>query len=214
MTSEQLDLIQRVLGRDKDVQKAVLDAEKTIKKLRDERLLCGRDVKDLRAKFNVPEYRALVNYENEEPDDIKAIKAKMIDDNDAVSRLNSASLANEMADQYISTIQTVKVKDPEILSHLNEAIELLKSKKADLDDIKDRIAAIHTHNSIIQSKLDAAKQRNELIEKAKSLTADRQLLAQKEAKYGRKATAKAPVRFKIRLRRSATYPNNNNNEQQ
>jgi len=181
--AEQIRLIQGVLGRDKDVQQAIADAEATMKKLREERLLCGRDVKDLRAKFNVPEYRALVNYENEEPVDIAAIEAKKIDPTDSMKDLNRASLANEMADQYISTIATFKIKDPQIVDHLDKAVELLKSKKTDLSAINNHISEINKLNAIVALDLTAAQLRNEMIEKAKSLTADRALLAQKEAEY-------------------------------
>lgn len=180
---EQVDFIKSILMADAEVKQAIDEAAALEKKLRDERVLVGRKVKDLQARFNVPEYRALFVYENEEPVDVAAIEAKLVDVADIRNQIGLAVNANDMADQYIHVLSTVKVKDLEIKGHIDAAVKLLCDKKVDTTALTEKLQNNVVHNIAVKEEIGAANIRNANIERAKALTADRKELADAEAEY-------------------------------
>jgi predicted ATP-dependent endonuclease of OLD family len=181
--AEQIQLIQSILGNDKEVQAEIDKANATIKTIREERLLLGREVKDLKAKMLVPEYRALVNYVGEEPVDLDALALGYVDVTKEQAELNNAMRRNMVADNYIQTLANVQVQDAEIKHHIDEAVRLLAEKRVDVQPIEKRIADATVINEAISDEVENGRRRNALIEQAKGLAADKANLAEKEAKY-------------------------------
>lgn len=167
---EQLAYIQEIIGKDDGVAAAIKQVEENIKKLTEERLMTGRQKRDLEAKMNVPEFRALVNYVGEEPDDLELIRAKKVD----VTALNAeyikADRVNTAADNHIATLRSIVVIDAEINKGIDAVVALFEAKKVDVTELKTQIETADETNAKIDTELEEARKRNELIKKSVEFT--------------------------------------------
>lgn len=167
---EQLSYIQEIVGKDNDVAAKIKQVEEEIKRLTEERLMTGRQKRDLEAKMNVPEFRALVNYVGEEPDDLELIRAKKID----VTALNAeyikAEKVNTAADNHITTLRSIVVMDTDITESISNVISLFAAKKIDVTELKKQIETADETNKNIDVELEEARKRNDLIKKSVEFT--------------------------------------------
>ena len=179
----QVEFLQSIMGSDESYKQAIRENEERIKTLTEERLLVGREKRDLEAKLLVPEFRALVNYLNEEPEDLQAIAAKAIDTSKMQSELANSMLINNTADHYIATLSSIKTKDDEINTALQSLIKKFEAKKIDAAHLQAEILNAEAHNFVVEQELREAERRNEKIEQAKELKATEERIVELNKLY-------------------------------
>lgn len=179
----QIEFLQAIMESDSAYRNALVENENLIKQYTEERLIIGRQKRDLVAKLNVPEFRALVNYVDEPLVDLAQIAAKRIDTTELIQRINQATATNAMADHYIQTLAAIKVKDENIMGSLAALIQLFEAKKIDIAQTSAELKRAEAHNDAIEADLLEAKKRNEKIEQAKELVNDKKEIDRLSAEW-------------------------------
>lgn len=168
---EQMAFIQGIIGTDGQTAKAIEDIKKRVKQLREDRLLKGREKKDLEAKMNVPEFRMLVNYVGEQPIDIDALKAKKTDTLELERQKAAADPTNQRIDNVKTTLATLRsAKDEQINAKIDELIALYEKHRINTEDIDKKLAAAKEENTRIDAEIKEAEDRNKLITKSVEYT--------------------------------------------
>lgn len=180
---EQVQMIQQVIGKGGGVQEYIDTVQANVKKLREERLLTGREVKDYEAKMQVPEFRALVNYVDEPLVDLEAIKAKLVDIGDLFDKKSKADTINNYADEQILKLSTIRVDDAEINDLLKKLILAFEMKKVDTASLIRKISEVDSINAAVEEELEQARRRNANIEKSKEFKAVKEAIAEKKLAY-------------------------------
>ena len=170
---KQIEFLQSIMESDAEYKNAIIENEALIKQYTEERLVIGRQKRDLESKFNVPEFRALVNYIGEPPVDIISIRSKLIDTADILHKIAQANSSNTAAEYYIRTLQSIKVKDADITEALSSLIQLFDAKKIDIAQIKAELKEVDASNALVEGELHEAAIRNKKIEQAKELEKDK-----------------------------------------
>jgi len=172
--NEQVQYIQQIVGKDGEVTETIRQIEEKVKELTQERLLTGRQKRDLEAKMNIPEFRALVNYVGEPKIDLETIKEKKVDVTALNAEYTRAQLVNNTADTHIATLRGIAVKDAEILAALEAAIKLFESKKVDTTELHGKIENADKINAAVDNELEEARRHNEYIDKSVEYTQAKQ----------------------------------------
>lgn len=168
--AEQLEQIQKIVGKDSGVEEHIKQVEANVKLLTEDRRLKGRDKKDLENKMNDSDFRKLVNYVGEKPADIEEIRSKKVDVTALNSEYTKSELINSTAEAHISTLKGIVVLDAEINTSIKSVISLFEAKKVDTTELKKKIDSADETNAKIEKELDEAKERNELIKKSAEYT--------------------------------------------
>ena len=179
----QIEFLQTIIGSDEDYQKAIKENEERIKLLTEERLLVGRAKRDAEAKLLVPEFRALVNYLNEELEDLDTIEERFIETSVLHKELANSTLVNNTAEHYISVLSSIKTKDEEINQSLQSLIEKFEAKKVDVAKLTAEIMEAEAHNAEVEKELRAAELRNQKIVQAQDLKATQDLIVELNTEY-------------------------------
>ena len=180
---EQLAYIQQVVGKDGAATDFISETKKRVEELRTERLLCGRLLKDLKAKMNDGDFRELVNYIDEPLFDLELLEAKYVDVSELYKQKSAADLRNSYADEQISKLQSIRVKDADIEAAIQNVVDLLVSKKIDTSDIEAQIANADEINAAVDAEMTEANLRNAKIKRSEQYLQVNREIQDREAEY-------------------------------
>jgi DNA repair exonuclease SbcCD ATPase subunit len=167
----QMEFIQTVIGKDHDTAQFIESIKIKVKELREDRLLKGREKRDLEAKMNDPSFRMLVNYVDEPPIDIEALKAKKIDTLELERQKAAAEPTNQRIDAVRVTLNSLRSsKDHEINLKIDELIGLFERHRIDTAAIDQQLAEAKKHNDKVDAEIAEALERNRLIAKSVEYT--------------------------------------------
>lgn len=185
---QQMDTIQSLVSKDGEVKERIAAIQKRVKSLKEERLLCGRDLRDDKAKMNVPEFRELVNYVGEEMKRFDLIKNKMIDVAQLRSELASIKAKNQVALNCTNSLRSIADTMKSSFSDFNArdiavAIVSIEKMLTDTSAMEEQLNKAAETNATVSVELRDAEDFNRKVERSKEYTATQERIEQLEKKY-------------------------------